>query len=1037
MPLTSAYAPPTLRGMIVHPGQPFQFDFILDNGDDTMDGGAMKAESEKLIKYFLTSLTLPEDDLWVNLSPYEADRIIPDEFGRTAMGQVLLEQDYLLKQLTASLMHPEGDLGEEFWERVYAEAQAKYGVIDIPIDTFNKVWIVPEKALVYENVDRAFVVESRLKVMLEEDYLAYRQAGLAMEHNVGAGLAPARNTGGGKPLPYNNSDNISKIIRDIIIPEIEHEVNEGQTFAPLRQVYHSFILASWYKKTLKTSLLNKSYSDRKKVGGLEAEVQDAKKQVYEKYLHAFKTGVYDLIKEEYNPATQEIIPRKYFSGGVLLKEMISLQLDENDASMLFEGAFSRVTSFLHLNSSEWQFREDKSKLRWYEEIISENISIEDLEENFFQMKKIVQESEVSLPYDDFDFDSKIIENYKNATMFFNEILNEPMDSRKFKELFERLNGIIRVNDKNSRIYLNGGFKEEHTEKILNKLFGKRTASRLKKNDNEIFNVVAELFFDLHKIHPFVNGNHRSINFIINYVFLKMGYAPFYLTKENFVEYGNFYKKIRGRYWYSRRSPETLSKIANFFKENVQLNDNASLVSVKRLLEQRIAESNGKITFRDFMDISLYSEDGYYSGGNARIGPSSASPKDVDFMTYAEETNFFGATIGEQIFQMWQNMGSPSSFQIVEMGAGNGAMAKDLLGYVKEIHPDFFAKLRYVIVEIGSGMTKKQRKHLNDTGYPIKLVEGSAVDLPLKNIEGVIISNELPDAFPVHRVKKDEFGKLKEVYVGYQNGKFFEMLGDVSDQGITDYIKALRNIHGSDDVNQTLENKGLVVNLDLLRWQKSIFDSLKRGYVITVDYGFSIGDLPLQGGHIAAMHSDFDFRDSQSDAFKYIYGYPGKVDITSHIDFKFLEKTGDTVGFNLNKIETQAQFFSNIIRNTLPLARSILYSTLNELRELGFYVLVQGKGVPNGNLVGVDGVRGMGELYSQDTFSNKTMLVQDKGGIDLDAEQLDLQIQGTSVDMAMFEKGMNEMDIMDIESGLVPFVYSIKPVADVQGLFQRK
>ncbi len=304
-----AYVPPTLKGIIIHPENAFQFDFILDSGDADMDEAAMKAESEKLIKYFLTSLTLPEDDLWVNLSPYEADRIIPDEFGRTEMGQVLLEQDYLLKQLTASLMNPEEELGEEFWNKVYEEAYAKYGVTDIPVNTFNKVWIVPSKALVYENVDRAFVVESHLKVMLEEDYLA-----MANMKDEGRKMKDVKNL-------KNVSRLTSNVLRNTIIPAIEQEVNHGQHFAQLRQVYHSFILASWYKKNLKNSVLNKSYSDHKKIGGLETGNEDAKKQVYEKYLNAFKAGTYDLIKEEYDVKAQEIMPRKYFSGGVSVKDV--------------------------------------------------------------------------------------------------------------------------------------------------------------------------------------------------------------------------------------------------------------------------------------------------------------------------------------------------------------------------------------------------------------------------------------------------------------------------------------------------------------------------------------------------------------------------------------------------------------------------------------------------------------------------------------------------------------------------------------------
>ena len=124
-----------------------RFDFILDVGDGSKP--FLREESSKLIKYFLASLTIPEKDLWVNLSPYEKDRVIPQSFGLTEMGRDLLAEDYMLKQITASLIYPEGETGKEFWKRIYEEASKKFGTTNIPVNTFNKVWIVPDKAIVY------------------------------------------------------------------------------------------------------------------------------------------------------------------------------------------------------------------------------------------------------------------------------------------------------------------------------------------------------------------------------------------------------------------------------------------------------------------------------------------------------------------------------------------------------------------------------------------------------------------------------------------------------------------------------------------------------------------------------------------------------------------------------------------------------------------------------------------------------------------------------------------------------------------------
>src|SRR5271170_1893913 len=92
--LSPAYVPVLIKGLKVHPENPLLFDFILDTGKSTLkiNSPAFKAESEKLIKYFLASLTIKEDDLWVNLSPYEKDRMIPNELGQTELGAEMLAQ---------------------------------------------------------------------------------------------------------------------------------------------------------------------------------------------------------------------------------------------------------------------------------------------------------------------------------------------------------------------------------------------------------------------------------------------------------------------------------------------------------------------------------------------------------------------------------------------------------------------------------------------------------------------------------------------------------------------------------------------------------------------------------------------------------------------------------------------------------------------------------------------------------------------------------------------------------------------------------
>lgn len=295
--VTPDYMPLTLKGLIIHPENALKFDFLMDTGHSNLKGNDLSEEALKIMKYFLTALTIPEDDLWVNLSPYEKGRIVQGNFGQTIMGRDLLVQDYVLKQLTASLIYPEKSLGKEFWQQVYSKAAKEFGTTQIPVNTFNKVWIVPSQAIVWEQEDKVIIVKSHLKVMLEEDYLAFKK---------------------NKTVRNSTSSIGANIVRALVLPVLEKEVNEGRNFSQLRQMYQAMILATWYKKALKESVINKVYADQKKTKGVEDINREDVGSIYQQYLKAFKKGAFNYIKEDIDPSTRQIIPRKYFSGGFSL-----------------------------------------------------------------------------------------------------------------------------------------------------------------------------------------------------------------------------------------------------------------------------------------------------------------------------------------------------------------------------------------------------------------------------------------------------------------------------------------------------------------------------------------------------------------------------------------------------------------------------------------------------------------------------------------------------------------------------------------------
>jgi len=327
--LTPAYKPPLVMGIRIDKNNPMEFDFVLNRGSDVLSMDSLRAETLTMARYFFTALTVPSKDVWVNLSPGESNRIVESAFGGTQMGQDLLKQDYLLKQLTASLMHPESAAGRAYWARIRAA-----GVESVAAQNgFAKVWIAPRSAQVYETARGAYIIDSRLKVLLEED----------IKTNSGSPLNPV----------------VTAAMREIIVPAVEKEINQGKTFANLRQIYNSMILAVWYKQALKESLLSKIYVDRRRTHGVDTGDDSAVERIYQTYLASLKKGVCDKICKEVDPARGRLMRRHYFTGGAIGVEHVGVKRDPQDLTSAQKANLPGDGSVLvHIGAQEAASRPD-------------------------------------------------------------------------------------------------------------------------------------------------------------------------------------------------------------------------------------------------------------------------------------------------------------------------------------------------------------------------------------------------------------------------------------------------------------------------------------------------------------------------------------------------------------------------------------------------------------------------------------------------------------------------------------------------------
>ncbi len=298
------YELPRLVGMRFATDNPYEFTFVLNGGNVTREEKVIRAELAKIHKYFLAALTISEKDIWVNLSPYEQHRVTSAILAQTELGKDLLGEDYVLKQLASSLTYPDSETGKAFWQRVYQIAQEKLGTRNIPVGVFNKIWIVPGKIKVIECKTQAAIETATLKVMTQEDYLATQKSSLGVVDKT----------------PSSASDKLSaQAMREVIIPVIEKEVNTGKHFSQLRQIYNTLIMAAWYKNKLKNTVLEQGYFNQNKINGADTADTKIREKIYNEYVKAFQTGVYNMIRTERDPGSAfKHLRRKYFSGGAPL-----------------------------------------------------------------------------------------------------------------------------------------------------------------------------------------------------------------------------------------------------------------------------------------------------------------------------------------------------------------------------------------------------------------------------------------------------------------------------------------------------------------------------------------------------------------------------------------------------------------------------------------------------------------------------------------------------------------------------------------------
>lgn len=309
-------------------------------------------------------------------------------------------------------------------------------------------------------------------------------------------------------------------------------------------------------------------------------------------------------------------------------------------------------------------------------------------------------------------------------------------------------------------------------------------------------------------------------------------------------------------------------------------------SLAERLRARIRRE-GAISFHDWMQSALYdpAEGYYFRADRVRWGRAG------DYRTAPETSPLFAATFARYFARLYVELGSPSNWTLFEAGAGAGDFAEQVLKSLRQQHPQAFDTVRYVIDERSSST----RERIEQKVSPFcDRLEFDSLPETEGQISGIVFSNELLDAFPVHRIVMRD-GRLRELCVGLSDEEAFIWKEcEPTTPRLTEYLSG---IDASPAEGQILE-----VNLAAGDWIARATAFLAQGFVISVDYGSDRKELLAphrREGTLRAFH--------HHRLADHTLANPGEQDLTTTVDWTQIEDAGKSAGLETVRFERLDQF----------------------------------------------------------------------------------------------------------------------------------